>query len=268
MSLDDARQKMAESLSSLVELKIKVPLSDKTKNIHTNTWIYYEPVEFGDKIEDIYGEMKSLCKQFRYTFYRKNYWYVKGVEISYTNGTMDLTLSPMPTPYTQEKVGKNTTTTSKSDKVKTSNKNNGSNAPKWLSKSDKQWAENFVKKYTKGAKDELTIAKRIYSAFKDHYRYIGYSNLRYTTPKGNRQKAYNRGGGNCADGANILETLMLTAGINARIKHAPNHYIVKLSINGKTYWVDNHGTKSWNKVWRGKTSENEGNITNGEYING
>ena len=61
---------------------------------------------------------------------------------------------------------------------------------------------------------------------------------------------------------------MLPAGINARIKHPPNHYIVKLRIDGKTYWVDNHGTKSWNKVWRGKTSNSEANITNGEYING
>lgn len=269
MTLDEARQKMAESLSSLVELKIKVPLSDKTKNIHTNTWIYYEPVEFWDKIEGIYGEMKSLCKQFRYTFYRKNYWYVKGVEIHYKEGTMDLTLSPLPTPYPQEKVGKDTTSTSKTDTTtKTSNKNKSSNAPSWLSKSDKAWAENFVKKHTKGATSDLEKAKKIYNAFKDGYRYVGYEDLKYTTPKGNRQKAFNRGGGNCADGANILETLMLTGGIKARIKHAPNHYIVKLSINGKTYWVDNHGTKSWNKVWRGKTSESESNITNGEYING
>lgn len=105
MSRNEAMQKMAESLDSLVTLKIKVPLSTKTKNIHTNTWIYYEaPSDFTDKIEDIYGQMKNACKPFRYTFYRKNYWYVKGVEVSYKAGTMELTLSPMPTPYPQEKI--------------------------------------------------------------------------------------------------------------------------------------------------------------------
>lgn len=266
-------QKMAESLVGLVDLKIKVPLSDKTKNIHTNTWIYYEPVgDFGDKIESIYGQMKNLCKEFRYTFYRKNYWYVKGVNISYKDGTMELTLSPLPTPYNIEKLN-NTTSTTKTNVVKNNKKNNNNDIvnikpPKWLNSTDKKWAEDFVKKHTKGAKTKLEIAKKIYYAFKKGYKYISYYDLRYTSAKGNRKKGYEHGGGNCADGANILETLFLTAGLNARIKHAPNHYIIRLLIDGKEYWCDNRSTTKWNTVWNGRTSNNEGNITNGEYING
>ena len=270
MSREEAMQKMAESLINLVDFKITVPLSKKTKNIHTNTFIYFEAPWFGEQIEGIYDEIKSTCKPFRYTFYRKNYWYVKGTSVSYKNGTMEITLSPMPTPYNQEKLNKTTTTTTSSsaNTSESKSKGDGIKAPSWLSKSDREWAEKFVKNAIKGSNDKLKRAKRIYSKFKDGYNYCGYSDLKYTTPKGNREKAFRRGCGNCADGANILETLMLTGGINARIKHAPNHYIVKLKIDGKTYWVDNHGTKSWNYVWRGKTSNNEGNITNGEYING
>lgn len=268
MSRNEAMQKMAESLVGLVDLKIKVPLSDKTKNIHTNTWIYYEPVEFGDKIDAIYGQMKNLCKQFRYTFYRKNYWYVKAVNIQYKDATMELTLSPMPTPYPSEKLNKNSSNTAKSNNIKQTNNNDKIKAPKWLNSADKKWAEDFVKKNTRGAKTELEIAKKIYYAFKKKYRYISYSNLRYTSAKGNRKKGYEHGGGNCADGANILVTLFLTAGLNARIKHAPNHYIIRLLINGKEYWCDNRSTTKWNTVWEGRTSKNEGNITNGEYING
>ena len=118
------------------------------------------------------------------------------------------------------------------------------------------------------AKTKEEVAKKIYYAFKKHYRWINYRDLRYTSPKGNREKAYNRGVGNCADGANILETLFLTAGLNARIKHAPNHYIIKLVIDGKVYWCDNRITTAWNTVWKGRTSNSEDNITNGVYING
>lgn len=268
MTLNDARQKMAESLDSLVDFKVTVPLSKKTKNIHTNTWIYYETVDMGDQLEQIYGKMKSLCKQFRYTYWRKDYWYVKGVEISYKEGTMTLTLSPLPSPYPDEKVTKSTSTASTAKANTAKAKSSGIKAPSWLNKSDREWAEDFVTKAVRGSTNKLTMAKRIYDKFKDGYKYCGYSDLKYTTPKGNRKKAFNRGCGNCADGANILETLMLTADINARIKHVPNHYIVKLKIGGKTYWVDNHGTKSWNKVWKGMTGNAEGNITDGKWING
>lgn len=120
MSRIEAMQKMAESLDSLVNLKIKVPLSSKTKNIHTNCWIYYKPLNFGDKIEKIYGEMSGFCKQFRYTFYRKNYWYVKNVNVRYSDGTMELTLSPMPTPFGEEKLNNGSSnSTSKTSKSAT-----------------------------------------------------------------------------------------------------------------------------------------------------
>ena len=267
MSKNEAMQKMAESLDNLVDLKIKVALSDKTKNIHTNAWIYYEPaVEFGDKIDSIYGEIKSLCKQFRYTFYRKNYWYVKAVSVKYSDGTMELTLSPMPTPYKEEKLN-NASSTGKG-KVNKTNNDIKLSPPNFLNKTDKKWAEDFVTKHTKGLTNELEIAKKIYNKFKDGYKYCGYSNLRYTSSKGNRKSAFNRGCGNCADGANILETLFLTAGLNARIKHPWKHYIIKLKINGKTYWCDNRSTKEWNTVWEGRTSESEDNIIDGVRIRG
>ena len=270
--VDDARDKMAKSLIDLVDFKVTLPLTSKTKNIHTNSFIYFEPLPDMEKIDSIYSAM-GRNKSTRWTMYRKGYWYVKNVKITYnqTEQKMELTLSPLPTVFEAEKMeAKSNTNTSVSNpgKTNTSKKKKGIIAPSWLNKSDRKWAEKTVKKAIGTKKGELKQAKAIYNYFKDRYAYKKYSDLRYTTPKGNREKAFRRGKGNCADGANILCTLMLTAGINARIKHAPNHYIVKLKINGKVYWVDNHGTKSWNKVWRGKTSESESNITKGAYING
>lgn len=268
MSYTRAVTVMAESLNNLLDFRITVPLTSKTRNIHTNRFIYLEFPDLPDNIDYIYGKVTNKVAPFRYTLYRPNYWYVKGVEINSEDATMTLTLTAFPTPYNKEKLQqpqkKTTTTTETKETIKMGDVS-------FLSKKDKQWAIKTVNTATKGKSSDLDRAKAVYTYFKKHYGYTGYSNLRYTTPRGNRESAFNRGSGNCADGANILETLMLVAGINARIKHAPNHYIVKLKINGKTYWVDNSRSKgvvTWNTVWRGVTSESEANITDGRYING
>ena len=188
---------------------------------------------------------------------------------------MQLTLSPFPSVFEADEMKANTTKTANNntDTKKDNKVDDGVKAPSWLSKSDKAWAEATVRKAIGTKKKELAKAKAIYKYFKQHYGYQKpvYSDLRYTTPKGNREKAWKHGQGNCADGANILETLLLTGGINARIKHAPNHYIVRIKVDGKTYWVDNSRSKgkvTWNHVWNGRTSNSEANITDGKYING
>jgi hypothetical protein len=186
---------------------------------------------------------------------------------------MKLSLSPFPTLFeAQDMEAKNNTTVSTG---KTNDKNKQETTtdivltpPSWLCKSDKKWAEETVKKAIGTKTKPLAVAKAIYNYFKDHYGYSEYWNLEHTSPKCNRESAFRRGSGNCADGANILETLFLTAGLNARIKHPPNHYIIKLKIDGNVYWCDNVGTKHWNKVWHNTTSESEDNITDGVYING
>jgi len=274
---------MAKSLIDLCNFKVTVPLSEKTKNIHTNSFIYFEPLKVMEysNLDFLYEEM-GKTRATRWVPYRKGYWYVKGVKIIYSNTEqkMELTLSPFPTVFQAEKLqatnkttnggdkNANNTTSSRSTNAGGTASNITIKAPSWLNKTDKQWAETTVKKAIGSTRDRLKQAKNIYNYFKDHYSYSKYPDLRYTSPKGNRKSAFERGYGNCADGANILETLFLTAGFNARIKHPYYHYIIKLKINGKVYWCDNRSTKQWNTVWEGRTSESESNITNGVYING
>lgn len=278
-SIDEARDTVAKSLIELCQFTVTVPLSKKTKNIHTNSFIYFEPLPFMDKMESIYKAM-GKTRSTRFVSFRKGYWYVKAVSITYKGDeqSMQLTLSPFPSVFEADEMKANTTKTANNntgnnDKNKGNNNDDNIKAPSWLSKSDQAWAEATVRKAIGTKKKELAKAKAIYKYFKQHYGYQKpvYSNLRYTTPKGNREKAWKHGQGNCADGANILETLLLTGGINARIKHAPNHYIVRIKVDGKTYWVDNSRSKgkvTWNHVWNGRTSNSEANITDGKYING
>ena len=272
--IDIARDEMAKSLIDMCSFEVTLPLSDKTKNIHTNSFIYFEPVPQMEAMENIYENM-GRNKSTRYVFFRKGYWYVKDVKISYSDSKqeMKLTLSPFPTVFEKQDMSGSSSSGKTATKVKTKKEKNTDPSftpPDFLSKSDKLWATDTVRKAIGTKKDKLAIAKAVYSYFYNHYSYQGYKDLRYTTPKGNREKAFKRGSGNCADGANIIETLMLTAGINAKIKHAPNHYIVKMVIDGKTYWCDNAGRQyTWNKVYHGVTSENTGNIeSNGRYILG
>ena len=273
--VDEARDLMAKSLIDLINFKVTVPLTSKTKNIHTNSFIYFEPLPSMEKMDNIYTAM-GRNKSTRWVAYRKGYWYVKAVKVTYNDSKqeMELTLSPFPTVFdAQDLSAKNSSATnvktvSKTNKQNTDNTQIKLKAPSWLPKSDRKWAEETVQKAIGTKKKPLQIAKAIYNYFKDHYGYSGYWDLKYTSPKGNRERAFKIGSGNCADGANILETLFLTAGLNARIKHPPNHYIVKLKIEGKTYWCDNVSTKHWNKVWHNTTSGSEDNITKGAWIRG
>lgn len=100
----EAQNIMAESLNNLVEFTITVPLSEKTKNIHTNTFIYLEWDDLPDNILYLYQKVKNKIPAFRYTLYRDGYWYVKSVDIDFKEGTMQLGLSPFPTPYSVEKL--------------------------------------------------------------------------------------------------------------------------------------------------------------------
>lgn len=128
--LDNAKEEIVNSMLNLCDFSITVPLSEKTKNIRTDTFIYLEPLEFMSKIDNIYGSLTNKsgvgCKECKLVPYRKGYWYVKGVKIKYdTEQTMTLTLVPLPTiydtQYQQTKVNSTTKTTSTTKKKKKTN---------------------------------------------------------------------------------------------------------------------------------------------------
>lgn len=81
-SIDEARDTVAKSLIELCQFTVTVPLSKKTKNIHTNSFIYFEPLPFMDKMESIYKAM-GKTRSTRFVSFRKGYWYVKAVSITY-----------------------------------------------------------------------------------------------------------------------------------------------------------------------------------------
>lgn len=129
-----AREKIVNSMINLCDFTITIPLSEKTRNIRTDTFIYLEPLEFTNTIKNIYNSLTNKsgigCRECKYVPYRHGYWYVKQVKIDYgSEQKMTLTLSPLPTVYDVQyqqtnttKVDSTTKTTSKKGKKKTNTK--------------------------------------------------------------------------------------------------------------------------------------------------
>lgn len=119
--------------------------------------------------------------------------------------------------------------------------------------------DEAVEKAIKGKKDALSKAKAIDSAFKSHVIYSYYYDVHHP----DLEEAWKNANLNCADGANVLCAMFIKAGLKAVIVHVPSHYIVKLTISGKTYYTDNaansgsHTTRPFGEVWRGNTSGSE-----------
>lgn len=271
--LDEAREKIVDSMLGLCDFKITIPLSEKTKNIRTDTFIYLEPIDFMNKIDNIYNSLTTKtgvgCKECKLVPYRRGYWYVKGVSIKYdTEQTMTLTLVPLPTVYKKNytsQTNKTTTTAKNSSKKTASNDTNVKlKPPSYLSTTDKAWATRTVLQAIGTKRDPLKMAKAIDKAFKRHIYYNYYYDAQKTSGSSNLKRAWNNRHLNCADGANVLQALFKTARLNCKILHVPGHYIIRLIINGKKYYTDNaastgsHTTRPFGQVWK--------NMTNGSVV--
>ena len=119
--------------------------------------------------------------------------------------------------------------------------------------------DEAVKKAIKGKSGPLEKAKAIDKAFKEYIIYKYYFDVHHP----DLDEAWKNGHLNCADGANVLCAMFISAGLKAVIIHTSGHYIVKLTINGQTYYTDNaantgeHTTRPFGEVWRGITSGSE-----------
>lgn len=109
-----------------------------------------------------------------------------------------------------------------------------------------------------GCKTNLDKAKAIDKAFKDHIIYDYYYNVHHP----DLEEAWTSAHLNCADGANVLSAMFAAAGIEATIIHTSGHYIVKVTVDGQTYYTDNaansgqHTSRPFGEVW-GSTSGSE-----------
>ena len=242
-SITEMQDKMASSLINMAELEITIPLDNTLyKKIHTNSFIKLDKQILGEKERNIYKAMGKV-RGGRFTEYRDKIWYVKGVSIKGNDSGefMTIQLLPMATMYESKGSLEATTTktSSSSTNTKTTTKQTDLTPPTFLSKKDKEWAIATVSKAIGTATKEYSKAAAIDKAFKNHIVYQKYWDAGKTRGGHNYQSAWEKNHLNCADGANLLCALFLTAGLDAWIIHVTNHYIVEVKINGKVYRTDN-----------------------------
>ncbi len=126
-SKKSAREKIVNSMLNLCNFTITVPLSDKTKNIRTDTFIYLEPLDFTNTIKNIYNSLTNKsgigCRECKFIPYRHGYWYVEQVKIEYgSEQKMTLTLSPLPSVYQNQQTSTSKVSTNKSTLTKSKKK--------------------------------------------------------------------------------------------------------------------------------------------------
>lgn len=234
-----AREKIVNSMLNLCNFTITIPLSEKTQNIRTDTFIYLEPLDFTNPIKNIYNSLTNKsgigCRECKYVPYRHGYWYVKQVKIEYgSEQKMQLTLSPLPpvyeTQYQQTNTAKvdSTTKTTSTAKKKTNTKTD-----------DKTLVQNALAK---------TEKKYGHGKWKYTLGMWGNGETFSDDPAGARRHKQ----GDCWACSWVLAQDLNKEGVTTRIKQyatsaASNHRTVQYRLNKKwyNYPYKAHGFHSW-----------------------
>ena len=272
-----AKEEITKAARDLLTFKITVPLGNPNyKLIRTNKFISTRlPEDFILENFGIIGK-KMSSSETRNSGYALNNWYVEAVTITNdgSNAKMDLDLNPFASSIGSFKDEYDSFVKAYKDATEKAEKSSTTSTSKSKSTGSKT-IDKVVDNAIKGISKALDKAKAIDKAFKNHVIYSFYSNPNKTKGKtSNFESAWKNAHLNCADGANILCAMYRYAGFTASIIHVPaggaskyGHYIVKVTVDGKTYYTDNaassgkHTTRAFGKVWNGRTKgTNKGTI--------
>ena len=126
------------------------------------------------------------------------------------------------------------------------------------------WVTRLVREVVGNENDVLKRCKKMHEYWRWKKVWTYYTNMRYTGGSvANLEKQWSRRGFNCGDGANYLSAFYACCGAKTGIylTYDSAHYIVKVEINGKTYWCDHSGgegahntLRGWNQTWHGYRS--------------
>ena len=261
----EVRDIMYSSIVDCFTLKVTVPLSNATKQLHTHSFVYIPYHTFFntnlDKIFTYLGRNYGNSP----VNYRKNHWYVKKIIIK-DEETAELELTALPGHYDFDanSLKKNTNSTGQKTAQKTSKTKNKSaqddtflkNLPE-LSKSENEFLHTIIKKAIGTKRDKVKMGKAIHEYYKKHHVFSYYSCMR--TPQNSFRKKWYKREQNCGDGASTLAYMFEAAGFNPDLMHGDNHFFIRVKIDGVYYYCDNGGCSGCHN-WR-KFGKSRGNST-------
>ena len=277
----EALKKIVEHNRDYLKLDLTLPLGDTAlKQVHTNQWLFTDlPAEF-----DL-ANWTIIAKQLnsnvnRWEGYVENRWYIESCDISVdeSKAEMKLGLNAFASNFNSysdafkafEKAYTDATNKATTSTTKTSASKSTTNAvTTGENKTVKngwwgEWVTKTVKSVVGNETDTLKKCKKIHEYFRWKTRWTKYGDMPYTGGSVSKlEKQWYRHKFNCGDGANYLSAFYSCCGAKTGIyltyDHA--HYIVKVEINGNTYWCDHSGgegahntLRGWNQTWHGYRS--------------
>ena len=259
VTINQAREEMANSLINMLDFTITIPLTEHTKLIHTNSFIKLnQELVNANSLYDMYKAMGKTIAS-RNTDFRKGYWYVAETEVSYKYNTMKLKLLALPSVPKYDKndmsADKSSTSTGKTvgKATNTSSSNFKLKKIKGLSSSEQSFLEDIVKKAIGTANTDLTRAKNCYKYYQDNHVYTCTSTdviAQYNRGFKSLWKQYRQ---SCGPGAATLYYMFKCIGLSPKIMNGHNHYWIQVDIDGKTYYCDQAGSEgSHNMCTNGK----------------
>lgn len=286
----EALKKIYEHNRDYLSLTLTIPLGHEAlKEVHTNQWLFTNlPPEFDLANWTVIAQALNSSVN-RYEKYIKNKWYIEGVDINVDAGgkaEMKLTLNAfassvssytemareMKKAYNDATSSTNSTSTTSNNSSKNTSKavNNGNSTIKngWWG----DWVTKTVSSVVGSETDVLKRCKKIHEYFRWKTKWTRYNNMVYTKGDVKKlEKQWYRHKFNCGDGANYLSAFYSCCGAKTGIylSYDYAHYVVKVEINGKTYWCDHSGgegmyntRRGWNQTFGGYRS----GYAKGKYV--
>ena len=257
---NETKEQISESLHESLQLKISIPLSEKTKKLHCRELV---------KTKLSLPTLKKLSKLgAKYdpdalNDYAENVWYISKLDVKVSNSTeeMELTLTPYADSISQEVQELAGFKETKSS----SNSNNSSSVNDKDLKGD-DFLKGIVKKAIGSKKDILSQAKACHEYFKKHHTYAYY----YDFQRGgqNFKKTWNTKGLNCGDGAFAIGEMLYCLGLKPEMRLGHSHYWIVVEIDGKTYYCDQSGQEGCHNTRVLSTSSGDRSVWGGQGNSG
>lgn len=228
-------QTLSDDVSSLMDLKITIPLSKATKYLHTNDFIKTEislpTLRKMAKLDKSYN--KNDLNNFT-----NNVWNISKIDIKVSNSKEDITLTL--SPYAKSTSDEMKTLLGfKETKNKTSNTQTNNNTEI----TGDAYLKDIVSKAIGSKKDIKSQALACYKYYQDHHVY----ELTSTDVKAQYNRSFKslweQKSQSCGPGAATLAKMFKSIGLHGEILNGHNHYWVKVEINGKSYYCDQAGAE-------------------------
>lgn len=248
-------QTLSDNVSSLIDLKITLPLSKATKYLHTNDFI---------KTEISLPRLKKMAKLDKsynkndLNSFTNNVWNVSKIDIKVSNSKEDITLTL--SPYAKSSSSEMKTLLGFKE---TKNKNSSTQTNNNTEISGDAYLKDIVSKAIGSKKSIKEQAFACYYYYQKNHVY----ELVETDVKAQYDRSFKslweQKRHSCGPGAATLAKMFKALGLHGEILNGHWHYWVRVEIEGTSYYCDQAGDVGAHNTRKISTSKGNGTVWHG-----